>query len=492
MEDNLTTNEKPTPPKNRCIIIGSAIEEKYKIFINYLTIAKAMKHGLKDTINEMGGLLIGNIYSDKRIDDDFLYLDIKTILPVSRMGLQKKFTFSEEEFDKLTEEVKEKFPEDRIVGWYHSHPGWGVELSPDDQDTHVSFFNADWYVLLIVESVAKDFAIFGTDKDGEKAYPSKGYVIYCDNNDDIPKMKKLVDMVEQNRERKKDKENKIPVKEEVTEEENKQEQEDEGFYFSFYHPKIIITVLSTVIVILLVIIGIGKSKMDDLKKNAHQDQGSFTVEAREVGTDKKEIFLDCDFIEETLKIEAWKDETDDKWKIANVYVKEGETPFRQVAQLIAPTPAPVAEASTPAEGTAVVSPTVLSATPTAAKLSITPTAQAENTDEAVKEKVNSWVASWKEGNVDNFKTFYSDKFSNSKTRSLTEWMDMKVSDKVFDGKPQVDIVGDITVTPVSDTEVEVKFEQYFNGAFVSNGYKILKFTRENGEWLITEEEFKPK
>jgi len=232
--------------------------------------------------------------------------------------------------------------------------------------------------------------------------------------------------------------------------------------------------------------------MDDLKKNAHQDQGSFTVEAREVGTDKKEIFLDCDFIEETLKIEAWKDETDDKWKIANVYVKEGETPFRQVAQLIAPTPAPVAEASTPAEGTAVVSPTVLSATPTAAKLSITPTAQAENTDEAVKEKVNSWVASWKEGNVDNFKTFYSDKFSNSKTRSLTEWMDMKVSDKVFDGKPQVDIVGDITVTPVSDTEVEVKFEQYFNGAFVSNGYKILKFTRENGEWLITEEEFKPK
>jgi uncharacterized protein YcnI len=408
------------------------------------------------------------------------------------MGLQKKFTFSEEEFDKLTEEVKEKFPEDRIVGWYHSHPGWGVELSPEDQDTHVSFFNADWYVLLIVESVAKDFAIFGTDKDGDKAYPSKGYVIYCDNNDDIPKMKKLVDMVEQNRERKKDKENKIPVKEEEVDEENKQE--DEGFYFSFYHPKIIITVLSTVIIILLVVIGVGKSKMDELKKNANLNQGSFTVESKEVEQGKKEIFLDCDFIEETLKIEAWKNEIDNKWKIANVYVKEGETPFRQVAQLIAPTPAPVAEAKTPAEGTAVIkpSPSVSSATPTPEKPSLTPTAQMANTDEAVKEKVTSWVASWKEGKVDNFKTFYSDKFNNSKTKDLSEWMDMKISDKVFDGKPQVDIVGEIIVTPVSDTEVEVKFEQYFNGAFVSNGYKILKFTRENGEWLITGEEFKPK
>jgi len=40
--------------------------------------------------------------------------------------------------------------------------------------------------------------------------------------------------------------------------------------------------------------------------------------------------------------------------------------------------------------------------------------------------------------------------------------------------------------------MEVKFEQYFNGSFVSNGYKILKFTRENGEWLITGEEFEPK
>jgi len=57
MDDNFEIIEQPTPPKNRCIIVGSAIEEEYKIFINYQIIAKAMKHGLKDTINELGGLL---------------------------------------------------------------------------------------------------------------------------------------------------------------------------------------------------------------------------------------------------------------------------------------------------------------------------------------------------------------------------------------------------------------------------------------------------
>ncbi|HPZ06485.1 MAG TPA: Mov34/MPN/PAD-1 family protein [Candidatus Eremiobacteraeota bacterium] len=503
MDYNFEITEKPTPPKNRCIISGSAIEEKYKIFINYLAIAKAMKHGLKDTINEMGGLLIGNIYSDKRIDDDFIYLDIKTILPISRIGLHKKFTFSEEELEKLKEEAKEKFPEDNIVGWYHSHPGWGVELSEDDHETHMNFFNAEQYVLLIVESVAKDFAIFGTDKAGEKAYPTRGYVIYCDTNDDIPKMKKLVDMVEQNRERKKDKEIKPEIKIEEIEKEETDSTDEENLYLSLTHPRIIITILSSIIIVLLIVLAVGKTKMDNLRKKALYNQGSFTIETREPEKGKREIFIDFDFINETLKIIAIEDKEEQKWRIEEIYIKEGSFPFQLIARLAAPTPSPVSLEETPAEYTSPVTEpitetpvvkapaetaiTVVDATPTTGETSIS---IADNS--AVKDNVNAWIHAWKSGDIEKFRGFYSEDFKNSRCNNLEDWMENRVFEKIFEGNPQVDIVGEIEVTPINSNEITVKFEQYFNGSFVTNGYKTLKFTRENKKWLITEEEFELK
>ena len=48
-----------------------------------------------------------------------------------------------------------------IVGWYHSHPGAGVFLSPFDSFVHRSFFgDTPWYLALVVDSVSGDRAAF--------------------------------------------------------------------------------------------------------------------------------------------------------------------------------------------------------------------------------------------------------------------------------------------------------------------------------------------
>jgi proteasome lid subunit RPN8/RPN11 len=41
----------------------------------------------------------------------------------------------------------------RVVGWYHTHPGYGIFLSPDDQRVVQSLFNASWHVALVYDPI---------------------------------------------------------------------------------------------------------------------------------------------------------------------------------------------------------------------------------------------------------------------------------------------------------------------------------------------------
>ena len=47
--------------------------------------------------------------------------------------------------------IDEKYPEDAIVGWYHTHPYMGVFLSQYDTWLHDHFFPEPWQVALVIE-----------------------------------------------------------------------------------------------------------------------------------------------------------------------------------------------------------------------------------------------------------------------------------------------------------------------------------------------------
>jgi hypothetical protein len=47
--------------------------------------------------------------------------------------------------------IDEMYPEDAIVGWYHTHPRMGVFLSQYDTWLHDHFFPEPWQVALVIE-----------------------------------------------------------------------------------------------------------------------------------------------------------------------------------------------------------------------------------------------------------------------------------------------------------------------------------------------------
>ena len=49
--------------------------------------------------------------------------------------------FTQETWTRIHEEKDARYPDHKIVGWYHSHPGFGVFLSDHDLFIHKNFFS---------------------------------------------------------------------------------------------------------------------------------------------------------------------------------------------------------------------------------------------------------------------------------------------------------------------------------------------------------------
>lgn len=130
----------------------------------------ALKKGTKRNIynhlvqqkTEMGGLLIGTVYKIDFSASQTYIVEISDSVP-------SKMTESTSVSLKLGPDVwlsarsicKEN---ERIVGWYHSHPGFGAFFSSTDKKTQKDFFNQPFNIGLVVDPFRKEEKwFFGKD-----------------------------------------------------------------------------------------------------------------------------------------------------------------------------------------------------------------------------------------------------------------------------------------------------------------------------------------
>lgn len=53
----------------------------------------------------------------------------------------------------------------RIVGWYHSHPGFGIFFSSVDRHSHTTYFPKPWHVALVIDPHNRRVGWFGWDSN---------------------------------------------------------------------------------------------------------------------------------------------------------------------------------------------------------------------------------------------------------------------------------------------------------------------------------------
>lgn len=161
-------------PKNYKIFGAENEGDCFKIFIDEITLEKIDEYLSTDIENELGGVLVGDVCINS--DKEKFILIVNFIIAEHTNSSLSRLTFTHETWGYINENLERNFPEKKIIGWFHSHPGHTVFLSNFDIFIQENFFNADYMVAYVFDPTIKDRGFFfWKDKQIVK---SKGYYIF--------------------------------------------------------------------------------------------------------------------------------------------------------------------------------------------------------------------------------------------------------------------------------------------------------------------------
>lgn len=128
-------------------------------------IATVWEHAESSLDKEVGGILLG-VRTQAGAE-------VRRALPaVEAEGHRANVTFTHEVWERIHRTVDTEYPDLEIVGWYHSHPGFGIFLSEYDRFIQQNFFSAAHQLALVVDPHAGTLGWFGW-QDGEIALLEK-------------------------------------------------------------------------------------------------------------------------------------------------------------------------------------------------------------------------------------------------------------------------------------------------------------------------------
>ncbi len=141
--------------------LGNVHEDSIPILFHEDVFEQIIEHSHQDLTRELGGFLLGD-----RFQADKEYIEVRNFLVANDARSEAaSFTFTHDTWAAVNREVEEKFPDDKIVGWHHTHPGFGIFLSGYDMFIHRNFFTAPWHIALVVDPKAKEFGFFQWRQD---------------------------------------------------------------------------------------------------------------------------------------------------------------------------------------------------------------------------------------------------------------------------------------------------------------------------------------
>jgi proteasome lid subunit RPN8/RPN11 len=110
------------------------------------------RHALRDTSVELGGILLGKECVDEETGRPFVWIT-EAIEAKHYENTQASFTYTHDSWQEITRERDQKHPELDIVGWYHTHPDFGIFLSSHDLFIHHNFFDQKLQVAYVVDPI---------------------------------------------------------------------------------------------------------------------------------------------------------------------------------------------------------------------------------------------------------------------------------------------------------------------------------------------------
>jgi len=131
---------------------GNVEDNELRVFIDAHTFINVKRHAQKRTDREVGGFLIGDALHEK----GSLFVQITHTMEVQEIQHKSgEFIFTHEVWKIIDSIMSERYPDNQLIGWYHTHPARGVFMSPEDKFIQNNFFNQPWQVALVLDPLTK-------------------------------------------------------------------------------------------------------------------------------------------------------------------------------------------------------------------------------------------------------------------------------------------------------------------------------------------------
>jgi proteasome lid subunit RPN8/RPN11 len=131
--------------------------EGFRVYFSPQVHAALWKHAAENTSVEICGVLVGSWHRDE------VGPFVKVIESIRGEGADTRFaevTFTHQTWAKINAEMDTKFTHLSIVGWYHTHPDFGIFLSDRDRFIHEHFFCGPGQVAHVIDPIRQIEGVF--------------------------------------------------------------------------------------------------------------------------------------------------------------------------------------------------------------------------------------------------------------------------------------------------------------------------------------------
>lgn len=176
---------RPRPDRDRkyaCVAYEVPAPIDLPIFLDRCTADAIERHALSDTSVELGGILLGKECIDPANGQPFVWVT-QMLEAKHYANTQASFTYTHDSWEEITRERDRLHPEFDIVGWYHTHPSFGIFLSHHDLFIHQHFFSQPLQVAYVVDPINQTRGFFQW-RDGGLAQVG-GYYLTADRGDRV-------------------------------------------------------------------------------------------------------------------------------------------------------------------------------------------------------------------------------------------------------------------------------------------------------------------
>lgn len=170
-EAALETEPLSLPPRPQVRVAGQRLPisragwAAVDIFIEETALRQAQAHALSSPTREVAGVLVGP-HPEKQPDGRYNVYITDTIIAKYTVMQGASVTYTPESWRYMNDQLWQRYPDETaiMVGWYHTHPGFGIFLSGMDLFIHQNFFTQLWHVALVLDPIGKSNGFFCWDR----------------------------------------------------------------------------------------------------------------------------------------------------------------------------------------------------------------------------------------------------------------------------------------------------------------------------------------